>query len=270
MRKKRDQALILRWLSAYEDVAAVHVKRDKYQKRTPIKYNSCGSSFVLDTTHASLWAVLVILAKDLSVDRTDVWQSLSRLAYLSGMNQSTLEDALEDLETVGLVRRQSRGKKQSSITHIAMKPWLKGERYDARAPQELEDEPEAADTTTLRPQEVTADQKESILMVLLSAFNNPPCLSAREDKDRLIRSFPQFAGIAGSAMRLLALFVCIHNDNSAAGLKLKANFAGVKNASAYIHACLSTWVGIYSKAMDSYLELLVAEEEEENAHNGHT
>jgi hypothetical protein len=70
---------MLRWLKAFEDMAAKHGKvvSGRSPSRRAIEFRDAqGAKFKLGAEHAAVWSALVILAKDISIDQTDVWQSL--------------------------------------------------------------------------------------------------------------------------------------------------------------------------------------------------
>jgi len=264
---------MLRWLKAYEDVAAKHGKvvsgRSPTRKPT-VHRDAQGRKFKLGAEHAAVWGVLVILAKDVTVDQTDVWQSLPTIAYYSGVGGDTLNDVLADLVSVGLIRRQPRpGKRNTTITHLFALPIQPGENWEDREPvklflegteeeEETEEQQEKEEEPAVkRPPEAVPDHlKESILAAILEAFDAPPCLAAVRDQERLVRLFPEFAATVGSPMRLLALFMCISDDETPRGIKIKKEFQQAKSAGPYIRVWLRSWPNWYKQEIDSFLESL--------------
>jgi hypothetical protein len=146
---------------------------------------------------------------------------------------------------------------------------VESEDWKEREPMQLykfmeesaEDEESELPKVERPPEPVPDHLKESILAAILAAFGTAPCLAAVKDRDRLVRLFPEFAGTLGSAMRLLALFTCIHDDDSPRGIRIKANFQRAKSAGSFMRPCLKTWPHWYKDEIDSLLASLPEEEE---------
>jgi len=164
-----------------------------------------------------------------------VWSSLPKIAFYSSIHQNELDRVLRDLDTVGLIRRQARPGKNTTVTHLFIEPVTDGEDWQSRELKKLyelmepsdDGAPEAAIPTSVPAAQaaaaatadripalpptppplppapatdITETEKQALLGVILRL--NVPCLATAEAQGTLTGTFfPQMLRLVASLNR---------------------------------------------------------------------